>query len=173
MDAVLQSLTQHQGILLLMLVLGLAASLLFSAGAYSRLRRYERRWKLLWGQTNHADLEHMLLDHLQERMMVNATLDRIGNKIEELEEQLKTSKRFLGLVRFDAFPDVAGSQSFALAVFDDQGDGAILSSIVGRNSCRVFCKPIAAGRSERDLSQEEQRAIKFAKEGGARPILSP
>jgi hypothetical protein len=55
--------------------------------------------------------------------------------------------------------DVGGQQSFALAIYDDRGDGTVLSSIIGRADCRVFAKPIAGGKSERALSNEEQQAI--------------
>jgi hypothetical protein len=173
MDIVLQSLTYHESITLFILTVGLVISLLFSIGIFLRLRTLQRGWKILWGSSERSTLEAILLEHFDERVATNASIRAIEDRLENVEELIQTSKRFLGLVRFDAFPDVAGSQSFSLAVFDDRGDGAILSSIVGRNSCRVYCKPIVGGRSERDLSQEEQRAIRSAKEGGVRMILSP
>jgi hypothetical protein len=154
-------------------LIGIAVSWIFSVYTYTRFRSFEKRWKILCGESTGAHLENLLFEHFEERAAVNISLGSIHERVESLEELMKGSKRFLGLVRFDAFPDVAGTQSFALAVFDDMGDGAILSSIVGRNSCRVYCKPLMAGRSERDLSQEEQRAVRSAKEGGSRMILSP
>jgi hypothetical protein len=173
MDAVLQSLTQHQAATLLALSVGLFFAVLFSLWVLLKLLSYQKRWRHLMGATSGPDLEQMLHDHLHERLEANATLRALEDRVSRTEDLLRTSKRFLGLVRFDAFPDVGGSQSFALAVFDDNGDGAILSSIVGRTTCRVYCKPIVGGRSERDLSQEEQRAMKSAAEGGVRMILSP
>jgi hypothetical protein len=65
-------------------------------------------------------------------------------------------------VRYDAFEDVGGAQSFALALYDDQGNGAVMNGIVGRTDCRVYCKPLVAGRSPHNLSQEESRAISEA-----------
>jgi hypothetical protein len=75
-------------------------------------------------------------------------------------------------VKYDAFEDVGGNQSFALAVYDDRGDGALITSLSGRTDCRVYCKPLIAGKSERNLSQEEQRAIQEAVQKGPKSIVS-
>jgi hypothetical protein len=173
MDVVLQSLTQHQTQTLFVLILGLIVSILFSVYVLVRLLSYQKRWKVLLSGSRRDSLDKMLEDHFDERIVIQSAIRSIEERLGRTEELLKSSKRFLGLVRFDAFPDVGGSQSFALALFDDNGDGAILSSIVGRDICRVYCKPIVGGRSERNLSQEEQRAMKTASEGGVRTILSP
>ena len=173
MDVLLKSLTQHASIALFVLcvlfLIVAAVQLRFAL----RLGRFESKWRQLLTDSRGESLETLLYDHLRERMQTENHLALLGSRIQKLEEQMQGAVRHLGLVRFDAFPDVAGSQSFSLAVYDENGDGAILTSIVGRNSCRVYCKPLVAGRSERDLSQEEQRAIRSGRETGVRPILSP
>lgn len=77
------------------------------------------------------------------------------------------------MVRYDAFEEVRGNQSFAMALYDDQGNGVVLSGIVGRTDSRVYCKPLVNGRSERNLSQEEQRAIEEATASRVKSIVSP
>ena len=173
MDVLLKSLTQHAATLI---IGSFGASLILAlicGNLWRKQHRHESKWRSLLLDTRGESLETLLYDHLRERMRMEAKIEALESRMSDSEERLRHSKRYLGLVRYDAFPDVAGSQSFALATYDEQGDGAIISSIVGRNSCRVFCKPLVSGRSERDLSQEEQRAIKEAREGGVRPILSP
>ena len=75
---------------------------------------------------------------------------------------MEKAKSHLGLVRYDAFEDVGGNQSFALALYDDNGDGMIINGLIGRTDCRVYAKPLVGGRSDRNLSQEERRAIEEA-----------
>ncbi len=173
MDVLLKSLTQHASFALI--VLGslwaiVAAGVVLVA---MRQRRAEAKWRVLLSDTRGESLERLLYDHLRERIRMDEHIAQVDARLDSLEESIRGAIRNVGLVRYDAFPDVAGSQSFSLAVYDENGDGAILSSIVGRNSCRVYCKPLLSGRSERDLSQEEQRAIRTAREGGVRTILSP
>ncbi len=75
---------------------------------------------------------------------------------------LARSLRNVALVRFDAFDDMSGRASFALALLDDDGDGITLSSIAGRTDSRVYAKGIVAGKCEQELSPEEARAVSGA-----------
>ncbi len=75
--------------------------------------------------------------------------DETVARVDMLEEKMDGSKRHLGIVRYDAFDDVGGAQSFALALYDDRGDGVVVSSLVGRADCRVYGKPLRSGRSTR------------------------
>ena len=66
----------------------------------------------------------------------------------------------VGLVRFDAFEDAGGAQSFALA--DDDGDGIVLTSLHSRSATRLFVKGLRRGVSDLPLSAEEMRAMRNA-----------
>jgi hypothetical protein len=68
----------------------------------------------------------------------------------------------IGLVRFDAFDDAGGGQSFALALIDDEGDGVVLSSLHSRQASRLYVKDIRGGVADAPLSSEEERALKQA-----------
>jgi hypothetical protein len=173
MDVVFQSLTQHSSeILLILLVLTLALAILVVR--LTRLQaKGQARWRTLFADAGGENIEKMLYDHLRERMRMEEEIEALRGRTKELERQLTESKRHVGLVKYDAFEEVRGNQSFALAIYDDQGNGAVLNSIVGRSDCRVYCKPLLNGRSERDLSQEEQRAIREARATGPKTIISP
>lgn len=68
----------------------------------------------------------------------------------------------IGLVRFDAFEDTGGGQSFALALIDDEGDGVVLSSLHARQASRLYVKDIRGGVADAPLSSEEERALRQA-----------
>ena len=86
-----------------------------------------------------------------------------------LADRLTKAVRHVGLVRFDAFPNAAGEQSFSMALLDDTGDGLHMTSIYGRGEYRVYAKPIADRNSAYSLTEEESRAIEtaYAGRGGA------
>ncbi len=172
MQSVLNSISQHSPALLLACIAALVVLAVACATAFSRARRLQDRLSTLLEGARGETLERMLYDHLRERMSLQETVDSIAVRLAEAESKIGTAKRHVGLVRYDAFEDVGGNQSFALAIFDDQGDGALVTSLVGRADCRVYCKPLLAGRSERNLSQEEQRAIQEARSATPRSILS-
>ena len=55
----------------------------------------------------------------------------------------------VGMARFDAFDDVGGEQSFALALLDANNTGVVVTSLYGRQDCRVYIKGINKGEGER------------------------
>lgn len=65
----------------------------------------------------------------------------------------------IGVVRFDAFEDTGGAQSFALALMDDDGDGIVLTSLHSRPTTRIYLKTIRRGVADSPLSSEEGRAL--------------
>jgi hypothetical protein len=173
MDVLLKSLTQHSAEVMLVLLVAVVALLFLLVRLSIRQGRDHAKWReLLRGATGES-LETLLLGQLRDRVKIEQSIAELQGRVTRLDQSLAVSKRHLGLVRYDAFDDVGGNQSFALAVYDDAGNGAVMTSIIGRAECRVYCKPLVNGRSERDLSQEEQRAIREAKAAGPKPILSP
>jgi hypothetical protein len=74
--------------------------------------------------------------------------------------------RRVGLVRFDAFEDTGGSQSFALALIDEAGDGVVLTSLHSRQASRLYVKRVIRGVSETTLSREEDIALREAARAG-------
>jgi hypothetical protein len=71
----------------------------------------------------------------------------------------------LGLVRYQAYPDVGGDHSFALALLDAQGEGVVVNSLYHRDRCRVYAKPVSAWLSPITLTEEEAEAIRRARDG--------
>ncbi len=173
MEVVLKSLTQYSGEILLTLL----ALMLMCMGLVARLSvrdaQFQSRWRDLMREAKGENLEALLRDHLRERLKMEEDIHQLTTRVLNLESKISTAKRHLGLVRYDAFDDVGGAQSFALAIYDDQGTGAVVNGVIGRMDCRVYCKPLINGQSERNLSQEEQRAIREAKSSTKQPIVSP
>lgn len=79
-----------------------------------------------------------------------------------LQDAVARAVQRIGLVRFDAFEDLGGMLSFAVAMLDQEGSGVVLSSINGRNETRIYAKPIEHGASRINLSGEEEEAIRRA-----------
>lgn len=135
-------------------------------------RRHRQRWNALLDGTRGENLERLLYDHLAARVELERKLQEAVERIDLLEKKMATAKRHLGIVRFDAFEDVGGAQSFAMALYDDNGNGSVLNGLVGRNDVRIYCKPLVDGRADRNLSQEEVRAIEEARSDGPRSVVS-
>ena len=66
-------------------------------------------------------------------------------------------------MRYDAFGDMGGKLSFSAAMYDDNGDGLVISSINGRSETRSYAKALIAFTSDQRLSPEEEDAIARAR----------
>jgi len=82
--------------------------------------------------------------------------------LENLDERVQSAVRGVATERFDPFQNAGGQQSFATALLNEQGDGVVISGIHSRDGVRVYAKEVSAFKSERELSEEEENAIKKA-----------
>ena len=67
-----------------------------------------------------------------------------------------------GVEKYDAFDDVGGKLSFALAMLDKDNTGLILNAVHSRDNCFLYLKEIVKGESYVMLSQEEVEALRKA-----------
>ena len=159
MTDIATSLSHYAGwLLLFLLVIVLGISVILGI-LWFDLRATRTKFGQLLNENSSQNIEEMLLEHLKERQDHRQQIEQIDERVVALERKIQRSKRHVGLVRFDAFPDIGGNQSFTLAVYDDNGDGAILSSIVGRADNKVYGKNLVNGKSDHNLTGEEQQAI--------------
>ena len=153
----------------LALILALAA-LAVAIAAVGLVMRWQRQpSELAPGAARTADLERHLRQLVQRVDAVEADVDaqRTGSEptprvtASPLPRGTAAISR-IGLIRFDAFDDAGGAQSFALALVDDDGDGIVLSSLHSRPTTRVYVKAIRRGVADAPLSDEEVRALQDA-----------
>lgn len=105
------------------------------------------------------DWEGVLSDHLEEIRLALDRVDELSHRSEDMEKRQERTIQRVGVVRFNAFPDVGGDQSFAIALLDNHGDGVVVSSLQGRTENRVYAKPLKRWDSTYNLSEEEKQAI--------------
>jgi hypothetical protein len=163
MDSVLEILRNQAGVVLLVLFGIIVVLATMHIRLALRVKSSDGKWRKLLDGAQGDNLERILHDHLRERVALEDRLDNTIRRVDELEGKMRSAKRHMGIKRYDAFEDVGGSQSFALALFDEEGDGVVLTGLIGRTDCRVYCKTLSGGVSDRNMSQEEVDAIRSAK----------
>ena len=120
----------------------------------------QRSKKLAEGHV--GEIVDCLSEHADVLSGIRCQIDQISGSQTELSKELGACLRSIGIVRFDAFDDVGGEQSFALAMLDANKNGVIVSNIYGRQDSRLYAKGITNGDGERALSDEERRALEKA-----------
>jgi hypothetical protein len=111
---------------------------------------------------NVEDIVSAISDQFSALKDLQSRVDELKSGLEEQAGVLAGCIRRIGVVRFNAFDDVGGEQSFSLVLLDDKRNGLALSSLYGRQDSRLYAKRITNGEAERPLSEEERRALDMA-----------
>lgn len=162
MSGIFDGLGIDPGIIIIILLL-LVIILLFSVvSSNMRISRLERKYKMFMKGSDAQSLEKVFTRKF-------AQIDRLYEAKEDHEHDINFIKKNFqmifskyGVEKYDAFDDVGGKLSFALALLDKDNTGLILNAVHSRDNCFLYLKEIVKGESYVMLSQEEVEALRKA-----------
>jgi hypothetical protein len=135
-----------------------------------RFRRVRSAQRAVLGEYGQTDLvSHASeLQHAFEALhgRVEEVALQLNERMAAAEDRLDGAIAYRSLVRYDAYGEMSGHQSTTVALLDADHNGVVLSSIAHRDTARLYCKQIHAGRGEHQLSPEEEEAVRLALAGG-------
>lgn len=146
--------------LLVLVSLGISVLALFAVIAITTRRRSFHSALSSDGQAAFA-----LKEHAQAIARLTAAVQQLSAEDRRLLEVMRGSVQHVGVVRYDAFEDMGGHLSFSAALLNGEGDGVVITSINGRADTRCYAKTVKHARSEHNLSEEEEQAIRQALAG--------
>ena len=146
-------------IILFVLILILIVGLLIT---FSELTKVKRKYFALTSGKQAKDLEHIMLTRFSEMDKVKARMKRFSKEHMTFKGHLDSCFYKLGLVKYDAFDNMAGELSYSLALLNQDNSGIVLSSMHSKEGCFSYAKEIIKGESYIALSKEEKEAIKKA-----------
>ena len=79
--------------------------------------------------------------------------------IQKINKRMEKSYQKLGIVKYDAFNEMGGKLSFALAMLDNNNTGWIINAMHSREGCYTYVKEIVKGESYVELAEEEAEAL--------------
>ena len=160
------SITDTQGIVAIAAAAVALLALVVGGYLLLALRRLRRAQRVLLGSDEERDLaEHAV--ELQAafealREYVEEVSVRLDGRLAAVERALQGAIAYRSLVRYDAYNEQSGQQSFSIAVLDDTRSGIVLSCIHHREQARVYAKEVRGGAAELALSPEEEEAVRRA-----------
>ena len=145
------------GVALVALILGIVLAV--------KLRRLRAAQRAVLGGEGRDLVEHaarLERGFIELRDWVEDAAAGIEGRMAGTESRLAACVTHRSLIRYDAYNEMSGQQSSTLALLDATRSGVVLTSILHRDSARVYVKQIVAGESELELSPEETQAIETA-----------
>lgn len=162
MEQVLNWITANYAFIALVLSASFIFGLLVFLIVIYRLNTLARQYKTLLRNVQGKNLEEVIINNSKTLERVLMKIDVFEGRLNETERLTAKSIQRVGIVRFNAFEDIGGDLSFALALLDQNGDGVVVTSIYGRDDARTYAKPVKQGKSTFQLSPEEEKAIVYS-----------
>lgn len=158
------------GILVLMLMVLVLILIVIILNMSLGLHRLNRKYSMFMRGADGQSLERVFNQKLKEVDRLSAANDDNSAEIRILQKKIGKTLTKYGIVKYDAFDDVGGKLSFALAMLDEKNTGFILNAIHSRDNCFFYIKEIVNGESYILLSSEEMDALRQAVRFGSAEI---
>lgn len=143
-------------------IIGFVAIGIFAICMFVWNFRLERRIKKVFKTEKHEAIDDVIEHLIKHGELLNEKHISLQQYASMIDERLKKRVVTSDVVRFNAWGDASGGQSFAIALVDEEGNGVVLSSLYARERMSVFAKPIKDWKSEYELTEEE-KAVLFSK----------
>lgn len=111
---------------------------------------------------NGKTLEDSIFEKFSELDNMVDTVQKNRKDIRELNKNVRANYQKVGIVKYDAFNEMGGKLSFAIALLDGKDSGFILNSMHSRDGCYNYVKEIVNGQSYIELSEEEAESLEKA-----------
>ena len=107
-------------------------------------------------------MEETVLAQFEKIEALEKSNEEKDRQIESIFENLQHVYQKTGLVKYDAFREMSGKLSYAVALLDKEDNGILVNSMYSREGCYSYVKTISGGKCSIEMSEEEQKALKIA-----------
>ncbi|MBR6381565.1 MAG: DUF4446 family protein [Lachnospiraceae bacterium] len=129
----------------------------------SKVKKLSGRLDRLCAGAAGESLEEKLGQIIEENQYLSTTVEEHKGKIKDLYRRQEKDLQKTAMVRYDAFSQLGGQLSYALAVLDQHDDGFLLNVVHSSEGSYSYAKQVEAGACKLELSEEEARALEQAK----------
>ena len=128
----------------------------------AKYRRLDSRLNYFMRGSDSESLENALRTVMEDNQKVKIQLKNNVNEIVKINESLLTAFRKIGLVKYNAFPGMAGKVSACICLLNNENNGIIINTLHGQDGCYTYVKEIMNGKSINPLTKEDEEALKSA-----------
>lgn len=113
----------------------------------------------LFPQSGSRDIRTKFKELIEVINLLTEKEEELVKDFAKLKQDNLSNLQRVSLVRYNPYGDTGGDQSFSICFLDGQLDGFLITSLHSRSGTRVYAKPIVKGKSEIELSREEEDVL--------------
>ena len=149
------------GIVALILILFLVL-LIMQIRLMGKFKKLYRTYDRFMRGKDMESMEETVLAQFERIEALEKSNEEKDRQIESIFENLQHVYQKTGLVKYDAFREMSGKLSYAVALLDKEDNGILVNSMYSREGCYSYVKTISGGKCSIEMSEEEQEALKIA-----------
>ena len=150
------------GLVLLILLVITIVSIVLLIIFIVKEEKLRKRYQIFMRGREAKSLEESIQDLFTENQAIKERVSGNRQDIKAIYRQLSKAYQKVGLVKYDAYQQMGGMLSFALAMLDEDNNGFILNSVHSAEGCYIYSKDIKEGQCELELGKEEKEAMSIA-----------
>jgi len=150
-------LTQNAGSYLLLALALTLLAIAFAGFLWFKFRVATRPFSQV--QVEEGETSEILKAVLQTAARTEASIAELESRLLAHLQESRLFIKQIGLVRYDAFENVAGKQSFSLCLLNKDKNGVLITYLASKGATRSYAVTIDQGSPSRELSDEEKRAL--------------
>ena len=161
-NSILNGLIIDPGIIMILMMVMIVILLVLQIKNSFKLNRFMMKYKSFMKGKDGVSLEKTILHNMSDIDMLIESSKNHMEQIRQLQEIQSHTLNKTAIVKYDAFKEMGGKLSFALAMLDQENSGFVINAIHSREGCYTYIKEIVKGESYIVLGEEEKEALRQA-----------
>ena len=137
----------------------LIISIVLSIVAIAKSSSMKKKYNMMMEGSEGKSIEQIIKAYTDDVKILKETYTDNTDAIKDIYEKMQYTFHKIGIVKYDAFNEMGGKLSFALAMLDNNNTGWIINAMHSREGCYTYVKEIVKGESYVELAEEEAEAL--------------
>ena len=150
------------GIILIFVLGVLLIVLVYMIKISMKMSRFIKKYKMFMRGMDGASLERAFAARFNQMDLLEENSRNHMEEIRKIKEVQNITLNKVAIVKYDAFNEMGGKLSFALAMLDKENNGFVMNAIHSSDGCYTYVKEIVKGESYVVLGEEEKEALRQA-----------
>ena len=150
------------GIIIIFVLGVLLIVLIYMIKISMKTSRFMKKYKMFMRGMDGASLERAFAARFNQMDILEENSRNHMEEIRKIKEVQNITLNKVAIVKYDAFKEMGGKLSFALAMLDKENNGFVMNAIHSSDGCYTYVKEIVKGESYVVLGEEEKEAHRQA-----------